>query len=491
MEKERQPGGKLMKKPGAALKKPLGIAELLQKNFPFEPTPSQKVLFEKMQTWLEQEAESHPVFILKGYAGTGKTSFLTTLIKLLPRLQLSAQWMAPTGRASKVMSGYTRKKAFTIHKRIFRFELDSLGYPVMKRQKNNATKTIFVVDEASMVGNQLEFGNKGILEELMAFVFEGRQNRLLFIGDTAQLPPVGTQLSPALNAEEIKIRFGIQALEHELDDVVRQELHSGLLQNATQLREIIRGRQSDFYFQTQGFQDIFRMKAAKVQEGLQFAYDKYGMENTLVITRTNKQALHYNRMIRHHILGREEEIEQGDWLMIVKNNYSVLETDSKAGFLANGDLATVKRVGRYLETGGLRLVKLELQLADDDEAEEIDCLATADLLYAETPQMPEDKLRPFQEAILQEWEEEEPNLKKRWARLKSDPRANPLQIKFGYALTCHKAQGGQWDAIFVDHGWLKPGELDQEFFRWLYTAITRAKKQVFLVEPDSRLLAPA
>lgn len=479
---------KLTKIQGGKLSPQLGLSQSLKKQFQFSPTAGQEKLFEKMEVWFEQKNVERPVFVLKGYAGTGKTSFLSALIKVLPRLKLGVQLMAPTGRASKVISSYTNRLALTIHKRIFRYQVDEFGYPNLSRQKNSFSNTLFVVDEASMLGNQTDFGSKGILEELMTYVFEGKNNRLLLVGDSAQLPPVGTDLSLALKGDDLQSQFHVTVMQHELEDVVRQEKDSGILSNATRLREVIRGRQDSFIFQTVGFPDIYRMKASKAQEGITYAYDTYGMENSLVLTRTNKQALNYNKMIRHHILYREEELESGDWLMVVKNNYAVLEAGATQGFLANGDLALVKRVVRYVSMDSFRLVDLDMVLADDQNQEAISCRCTADLLYSDLPQLPEEQIRKMQEIHMQDLEQEEPSVKKRWARLKTDPSANPVQIKFGYALTCHKAQGGQWDAVFVDHGWLKPGPLDNEFFRWLYTAITRARQQVFLVEPDSRLL---
>lgn len=484
---EKENGAKLVKKEGGTLSVRPNLDQQIKRLFPFSPTPGQEVLFKKIATWLENPKSEKPVFILRGYAGTGKTAFLSTLLKVLGRVKLNSQLMAPTGRASKVIRSYTHRNALTIHKRIFRFQVDEWGFPQLKRQKNSFSNTLFVVDEASMLGNNSDFGARGLLEELISYVFEGKNNRLLLIGDTAQLPPVGTDLSLALKAEEMHNRFQLEIDQHELEDVVRQEKDSGILFNATLLREVIRGHQKSFAFQTVGFPDIFKMKANKVSEGLQYAYDKFGMENSLVVTRTNKQALNYNKLIRHHLLFREEELESGDWLMVVKNNYSVLEADADQGFLANGDLALVRRVLRYRELENLRLVEIEMALADDENQEAISCLCTAELLYSYLPQIPEDKIKKMQEVLMKDWEEEEPSIKKRWARLKSDPTANPVQVKFGYALTCHKAQGGQWDAVFVDHGWLKEGPLDTEFYRWLYTALTRARQQVFLVDPDSRL----
>lgn len=483
-------GAKLEKKEGAALAVRSSVAESLRKRFAFEPTAGQARLFLLMDKWLSDKKSAKPTFILRGYAGTGKTAFLSSLVKILPQVQLGVQLMAPTGRASKVMSSYTRKMAFTIHRRIFKYELDGFGVPHLRRTRNTFTKTLFVVDEASMLGNQTEFGSRGVLEELIRYVFENEGNKLLIIGDTAQLPPVGTDLSLALKADEMQSRFGLSVLQHELTEVVRQEQDSGILENATALRDRIRGLSQTFILQTVGYPDIFKMKANRVAEGIEYAYNKHGMERSLVVTRSNKQAMNYNRLIRGHILFREEELEVGDWIIVVKNNYAVLDAESKLGFLANGDLATVKRVYKYVNDYPLRLIALEMAMADDDNQEPVEGLCFAELLYNEQPQLAEDQLKKYNEFLMAEWAEEESNPKKIYARLKTDPLANAIQIKFGYALTCHKAQGGQWDAVFVDHGFLKEGPLDTEFYRWLYTAVSRARKELFLVEPDARLTQP-
>lgn len=490
---EKKTGGvlkpKLEKKAATDLKAPKSFGQTIAARFPFEPTEGQKELFTAIGNWLEAKSDGGSTFVLKGFAGTGKTAFLGTLVKVLPKISFKVQLMAPTGRASKVLSAYTKKMAFTIHKRIFRFDADQFGTPVLRRQKNNLSNTLFIVDEASMLGNNPEFGQKGILDELIRFVFEGEDNRLLFVGDTAQLPPIGTDLSLALKPEVLKNQFGLDVSFFELTDVVRQELDSGILFNATRLRETIRGKNPTFSLQSAGFPDFYRMKSARVLEGVEYAYQKFGMEKTLVLTRTNKQAWLYNRGIRGHILYREEEIEAGDWIMVVKNNYTVLDESSNAGFLANGDLARVSRVGRSWQEHNLRLIQIEMELESGEESEWVDCLVCADLLHSDKPQLSEEQINAFQYALMEEWKDDEPNPKKLRAWLKTDPKANPVQIKFGYALTCHKAQGGQWDAVFIDHGFLKDETLSVEFYRWLYTAITRARKEVFLIEPDPRLLA--
>ncbi len=487
---EKNEGGilkpKLAKKGNTKLQPAEGIAAMLSARFPFTPTEGQVQLFIKMEQWLGRKDKARHVFVLRGYAGTGKTAFLGSLVKVLPRIPMKVQLMAPTGRASKVISSHTGKLALTLHKRIFRFEPDRDGVPRLLRQKNSASLTLFVVDEASMLGNQAEFGAKGILEELIRFVFENESNRLLIIGDSAQLPPVGTDLSPALKADWLGPAFGLEVLEHELTEVVRQEADSGILENATRLREVIRLGESSFKIRSAGFPDVYTMSPARILEGLDYAYQKYGYERTLIITRSNKQANRYNKVIRSQILYREEEIENGDWLIVVKNNYAQGEAGS--GFIANGELGLTGRCGRPSEDYPLRIAKLEIAFPESGEESPSEYYAFLDLLYADNPQLEEAKIKEFQDTLLLEWGEEERDPKKRWLRLRSDPKANPLQVKFGYALTCHKSQGGQWDAVFIDHGFLREGEPDREFFRWLYTAFTRARKEVFLVGPDKSLL---
>ena len=489
MEKEKEEGGilkpKLAKK-GSNLQGNEGIAAMLTRHFPYQATEGQLRLFSHMEEWLKPGKKGRQIFVLRGYAGTGKTAFLGALVKVLPSLPMKVQLMAPTGRASKVISSHTGKLALTLHKRIFRFEPDRDGIPRLLRQKNSASKTLFVVDEASMLGNQAEYGSKGILEELIRFVFENESNRLLIIGDSAQLPPVGTDLSPALKPGWLGSAFQAEVSDYELTGVVRQEADSGILENATRLREMIRRDEGGFRVKTSGYPDVFSMSAGRILEGLDYAYRKYGFERCLVITRSNKQANRYNRVIRSQILFREEEIESGDWLIVVKNNYAQGEKGS--AFLANGELGTAGRTGRPSEDYPLRICRMEIAFPESGEEAAGEYFAFLDLLYSDSPQLEEEKIRAFQDSLLAEWGEEEKDPKKRWLRLRSDPMANPLQVKFGYALTCHKSQGGQWDAVFIDHGFLREEEPDREFYRWLYTAFTRARKEVFLLSPDKRLL---
>jgi ATP-dependent exoDNAse (exonuclease V) alpha subunit len=487
MEKE---GGflkpKLEKKAGNLSAFPKGFSERLKAFFPHTPTEGQTGLFAEIEQWFSPGNSGRRVFILRGYAGTGKTAFLGTLVQALKQEKVKIQLMAPTGRASKVMSSFSGKTALTIHKRIFRFEPGSDGVPRLRRQKNSASDTLFVVDEASMLGNQSEYGSRGILEELMHYVFENDSNRLLIIGDAAQLPPVGTELSPALNAGWLAPAFQLQVQEMELTAVLRQDAGSGILDNATRLRECIRLGSQDFRFALQGYGDIYKMGAARLLEGIDYAYQKYGMERTLVITRTNKQANRYNQAIRNRLLFREEEVENGDWIMVVKNNYA--QGGENMDFLANGELGRVGNTGAPSDDYPLRLCRMEISFPETGRNSAETFVTALDLLHSDAPQLEESKLRELQEFLLRDWAMENDKPAKKWKKLRTEPEANPLQIKFGYALTCHKAQGGQWDAVFIDHGYLREGEPDREFFRWLYTALTRARKEVFLVSPAEALI---
>ena len=476
---------KLGKKEANATAFPRGFSERLRTFFPHEPTEGQAELFSGMEQWFSATGPARRVFILRGYAGTGKTAFLGALVQALKQSQVKIQLMAPTGRASKVMSGFSGKTALTIHKRIFRFEPGSDGIPRLRRQRNTASDTLFVVDEASMLGNHSEFGSRGILEELIRFVFENESNRLLIIGDAAQLPPVGTELSPALNAGWLGDHFRLLVQEHELTAVLRQDAGSGILDNATRLRECIRLNQQDFRFSLQGYGDIYKMGGGRLLEGIDYAYRKYGMERTVVITRTNKQASRFNQAIRNQLLFREEEIENGDWIMVVKNNYA--QSGETLDFLANGELGMVGNTGTASKDYPLKLCRMEISFPEAGRDVPETYVTALDLLYSDAPQLEESRLKELHEVLLSEWDMENDKPAKKWKKLRTEPEANPLQIKFGYALTCHKAQGGQWDAVFIDHGYLREGEPDREFYRWLYTALTRARKEVFLINPATEL----
>lgn len=460
----------------------MNIQSLLERHFGKTPTIQQREVFALLQKFLLSDEENQ-CFLLKGYAGTGKTTLISALVNVLPGIKLKSILLAPTGRAAKVISNYSGKKAFTIHKKIYRKKLVASPDMNFVLGENLMENTIFIVDEASMISDQIhDYSRQSLLEDLIRYVYNGKNCKLMFVGDTAQLPPVGSDLSPALDKELLAADFRLQVLNYELTDVVRQEKQSGILYNATQLRELIRkGKQAFPKFMIKGYRDIFRMTGEKLVEGLNYAYDKYGMENTIVICRSNKNANAYNQNIRNRILYREEEITGGDHIMVVRNNYFWLKPEDNSGdFIANGDIARVKKVRRTEEQYGFRFAELVIELLDYPDQEPITCKVMLDTLYSESPSLPAaDNIRFF-EAVMEDYQHIE-NKRMRMEEIKKDPYYNALQIKFAFAVTCHKAQGGQWPAVFIDQGYLTDEMLNTEFLRWLYTGVTRSNAELFLV----------
>lgn len=455
---------------------------LIKARFPFELTKSQEAALLAMdQFLLDKEVESRTL-IMRGYAGTGKTTLLGALIRTLPKLNYRVQLLAPTGRASKVMSQYSGKSALTIHKRIYSPEYDSQGNVYYVLQRNSFKNTIFIVDEASMIGNQAEYGGRGLLAELIKYVFEDQSNKLILAGDVAQLPPVGSQVSPALEPELLANTYGLSVTMCELTEVVRQMQASGILTNATQIRAW--QAQNPLPIQpkivTLGFNDIYRMQASKLQDGILYSYEKFGVDETVVITHTNRMANQINQLIRTHILWRENELESGDRVVIVKNNYLIKTGDDNEGnFLANGDLAIVKKVLDVEEIYGLRFAEIELQLSDVALEDTVTGKAILNVLNVDAPALLPEQQDALRRAILEELSEDFITLEE---ALQTNQYINAIQIKYGYALTCHKAQGGQWDAVFVDTSILANPKIDMpEKLRWLYTAITRARKELYLI----------
>ncbi|WP_374744114.1 ATP-dependent RecD-like DNA helicase [Parapedobacter sp. 2B3] len=455
------------------------------------PTGQQDEALQRLADFLVDHSTGTPgCFVLKGYAGTGKTTLISALVATLPALRMRAVLLAPTGRAAKVMGNYAKKKAFTVHKKIYRKKVALSLDMAFSLADNPHTDTLFIVDEASMISNDRHtFNGRSVLEDLIQYVANGERCRLLFVGDTAQLPPVGLLQSPALDAQGLGQRFGLHTRVYELTDVVRQEKDSGILYNATAIRRQIQtavGQTDDKplpfpRFTVKGYSDIYRMTGEHLIEGLHYAYEKYGMENTLVICRSNKNANLYNQHIRNRILFREEELTGGDYIMVVRNNYFWLATESdRAGFIANGDMAQVRRVRNVHEQHGFRFADVSLEFMEADETEPVDCRVMLDTLHSDSANLPQSDQQRLFEAIMADYADIG-DKKERLAALKADPYYNALQIKFAMAVTCHKAQGGQWQAVFVDQGYLTDDLLDVEFLRWLYTACTRATDELFLV----------
>jgi exodeoxyribonuclease-5 len=455
-------------------------SSILQQKFPYTPTQGQQDLFLIFNSFIDKK-QDNSLMILQGYAGTGKTSVVSALVKTLPLFNYKYLLLAPTGRAAKVLSAYTKKGAFTIHKIIYKQVADpKSGQLKFRRVKNYNKNTVFVVDEASMLSEGNSFGEIGLLKDLLAFVFEHDSNKLLLIGDTAQLPPVGQTFSPGLNKQHLQTITNKKVLFTELIEVMRQNEASGILKNATGLRKILAADELNIRLRTHGLDDIFQMSGERLADGLNYAYAKYGMQETIVVCRSNRDAVQYNKHIRGQLLFRSEEIEAGDILMIVRNNYFYVPDDAPSGFLANGDFVEITKVVSFEELYGLRFATLRLQLINDHESEPFEAKVILDTLHTNSPALTQEQNKELYEAILDDYTDITAKKELNEA-LRKDPYLNALQIKFAYAITCHKSQGGQWQAVFVDQGYLTEGLINNEFVRWLYTAITRATKELFLI----------
>lgn len=460
----------------------------ISKAFPHEPTVQQLDLFGHLHKFLLSD-NGDECFILKGYAGTGKTTVVGALVKALKYYNYKSVLLAPTGRAAKVITNYSGRKAFTIHKRIYRKKSALNIDDAFRLADNLSTDTIFIVDEASMISDE-SAGNmrETLLHDLVSYVYNTKNCKLMLVGDTAQLPPVGADNSPALDIPLMKKTFAVDVFNYELTDVLRQEKDSGILMNVTAMRNIIRQEKvSTPRIVTKGFKDVFRMTGERLEEGLNYAYNKYGHDGTLIVCRSNKNANLYNQQIRGRILLREEEITGGDQVMVVRNNYFWLQEqeEGSTGFIANGDIARIKKVRRFENMYGFRFADVQLEFIDYAEDPVLDCKILLDTLYSEAPALPPTEQKRFFLEVMKDYDHIA-SRKAKLDELKLNPYYNALQIKFAYAVTCHKAQGGQWDAVFVDQGYLTEEMINMDFLRWFYTACTRASKELFLVNFNER-----
>jgi exodeoxyribonuclease-5 len=468
------------------------VLALLNQAFPHQPTSGQEKLLGELAVFLNISwRQQNALFILRGYAGTGKTTVVKALVESLPQIGKRTVLLAPTGRAAKVLSSYTGKQANTIHRKIYLAFTNKDGLIDLKLQTNYHKHTLFIIDEASMIQHTMAaegtlFSSRNLLDDLCQFVYSGENCRMLFIGDAAQLPPVGLDYSPALDQDFLKNAYHLNIDTFELTEVVRQASESGILVNATKVRQQLQEKKFEFpLFSVDGFRDIVRLNGQDLEEALNNAYGGNSRENNVVICRSNKRANIFNREIRHRILFLEEEISSGDFMMIVKNNYYWLPQDSVAGFIANGDIVELVRIRTIEELYGFRFADVTLRFVDYPEEKEIDVKIILDTLMAESPALTQpDNNRLFQ-AVMADFQDLT-SRRERLEKVKASPYFNALQVKFAYALTCHKTQGGQWDTVFVDQGYLNDKMLNLEFGRWLYTAITRATKKVFLINFEER-----
>ncbi|MCB8994827.1 MAG: AAA family ATPase [Bacteroidales bacterium] len=454
----------------------------LQSNLEFEPTPAQEELLSLLSIYLVDPAGDH-VFLIKGYAGTGKTTIVNALVRTLSEIKQKAVLLAPTGRAAKVLSAYTQMPAYTIHKKIYRQKSAKDGFGDFTLDRNLHKSTFFIVDEASMIGDKsLEtsiFGSGDLLRDLLEYVQNGSNCHLIMIGDTAQLPPVGLDISPALDPKYLE-RQGLRVTEFFLSDIVRQALESGILENAGRIRkQITEGDISLPKIITEAYPDIISISGSDVLEEIESCYSKYGESETIIVSRTNKRANRFNTGIRNQILWREEEISAGDLLMVVKNNYFWISPEDKLDFIANGDIVRLLKIYRFEEIYGYKFADVRLGLLDYSGIE-VEAKIFIDTLGIETAALSGEQQRDLFEKVILDYEEV-PNRKDKVKRVKENPAFNALQVKFAYAVTCHKAQGGQWKAVFVDIGFFRQEMLSIEYLRWLYTAFTRATERLYLL----------
>ncbi len=457
---------------------------LLKDRFPHDPTLKQSVALQKLAKYILSK-EKETIFLLKGFAGTGKTTLVGTLVNSLWKTTMKSVLMAPTGRAAKVMANYSKTQAFTIHRKIYFPKKQSGGGVQFVLAPNKHRNTIFIVDEASMIpdtpADSKLFENGSLLDDLLMFVYSGHNCKLILIGDTAQLPPVRLNLSPALDADKLALNYNKEVIRLELDEVVRQAEDSGILMNATILREQIQGGYYEaFQFDVDPFKDIVRLTDGfEIQEAIDTSYSEHGKEETAFIVRSNKRANLYNENIRSRILFLENELAVGDFMMVVKNNYFWLETKSEAGFIANGDIIEVLEIFAIKELYSFKFAEVKVQMVDYPDQKPFETVLLLDTIQAVTPSLSyEDGNRLYQK-VMEDYAHETSKYKK-FLGVKGNKYFNSLQVKFSYAITCHKSQGGQWDTVFVEQPYL-PNGVDKEYLRWLYTAVTRAKKQLYLI----------
>lgn len=456
--------------------------------FGFDPTDEQSTVMGGLIDFL---IDVHPrkMFVLSGYAGTGKTAVMGAFIRTLERYSMKSRLLAPTGRAAKVLGARANKRAFTIHKQIYRQDSAADQYSGISLNANLFTRTLFIVDEASMIADYAQqqdgsITSRSVLNDLIEYVYSGVDCALILIGDEGQLPPVGADFSPALNLDYLTHHFPLLRLyAGKLTTVMRQSANSGILWNATQLRSKKEGLA---VFETSAYKDVVRLNGVEFAEELESSYDRVGQDETLVITRSNKWANQYNNQIRARILWYEEMLCSGDILMVVRNNYFWINPESTMGFIANGETFRVLRVRKVEERYGFQFATAIISFVDYEELPEMEVLLLLDALQAEAPALPRARMKDLFFAIEQDYGYEK-NKKSRYALILKDPYFNALQVKYAYAVTCHKSQGGQWAHVYIDQGYIDPSTTMEDQKRWLYTAVTRATEKLFLVNfPEDR-----
>ncbi|HKK57964.1 MAG TPA: AAA family ATPase [Salinivirga sp.] len=462
------------------------LSSLIIKELGFEPTNDQLQASGVTSTFLvdyDKNDLRERVLMIRGYAGTGKTSLIGALVRVLDKYKKRSVLLAPTGRAAKVFSFYAKKQASTIHKKIYRQQSGKEFNSPFSVDRNLHKHTIFIVDEASMIGDQTNpenmFGSGNLLADLLRYVYSGEACQLILVGDVAQLPPVGLTLSPALR-ETVISEFGKDVRVCTLREVIRQTRESGILLNSTRIRTQLAERKYEVpRFKVEGLPDIDRLSGNDFVEVLQDAYQKKGLHNVAVVTRSNKQANMYNQGIRNQVLWYESELTPDDRLMVVKNNYYWARDFDNTDFIANGDFIKIIAIKKYEEKYGFRFADVTI-MPEDYTDTEIDVKIILDALISEAPNLNGQQNKDLFYSIEGEYSQIK-SKKKRFEAIREDPYYNALQVKYAYAFTCHKSQGGQWDTVFVDPGYFTEDMLGVDYLRWLYTAFTRAQNKLYLV----------
>ena len=463
----------------------MGVADFLvstiTRHLPYEPTPCQAALFDKLAAFAVKYGESD-ILLVSGYAGTGKTSAIAAFVRALKELEYKYVLLSPTGRSAKVLSGFTGEKASTIHKHIYRQKTLKGGLGEFELDINKARETFFIVDEASLIASENAvmtdtiFGSGDLLSDLIAYVRAGVDNKLIIIGDRGQLPPIGMEESPALDPSYMA-RFG-PVWTADLTSVVRQAAQSGILTNATLIRQIIeRGACDEPKLKLAGFPDVARVTGSELIETLSDAIGQYGLDNVVVLCRSNKRANRYNAGIRSMVLFREERLTRGDRLMVVKNCYQFLDDVPEMDFIANGDVAELIRISHYEERYGLHFAEAVLSFPDYGDVE-ITARVILDTLESESAALTKEQQEALYEGVNADYSDVK-GARKRYNKVREDLWFNALQLKYATAITGHKSQGGQWDCVFIDNPFWK--ELEPQDLKWLYTAVTRGVKKVFFV----------
>ncbi len=457
---------------------------ILSNNFPFNPTIKQDAFFKKIAVFIIND-NNDCIFVLKGYAGTGKTTVISTIVNNLIEVNKKYVLLAPTGRAAKVIANYSNKPAFTIHKKIYFPKKTSGGGVAFTMQQNKHKNTIFIVDEASMISDvsaeSKMYENGSLLDDLISYIYSGENCKMILLGDTAQLPPVNLDISPALNTDTLELNYDKKVDWIELDEVMRQELNSGILYNATELRELLKDSFiTEFKFKLRGFKDIVRLTDGyEIQDAINQAYSNYSIEDTAFIVRSNKRANQYNEQIRTKILDKESDLSTGDFLMVVKNNYFWLKEKDEAGFIANGDIIEVLEIYSFKDLYGFKFAKVKIRMVDYPNQIPFETVLILDTIKSESPSLTYEQSNLLYEEVMKDYEHLTTKYAK-FQKVKENEYFNGLQVKFSYAITCHKSQGGQWNTVFIEQPYLPEG-IDRDYIRWLYTAITRAKDRLYLI----------